>query len=335
VTPAATEAGGFNPMAPGQQGAPGADDGSGGGGAGENRGPSPAAQRGAQAEAIRKLIKTYAPDAKDLHTATKGMSVDQLEGMLKGYALKQAGAEQAARVQDWQAQARMRDQQVQDDQTVGKLLKAYGTFDPGTDDEGNALVASPGERMQFALKQVPEAGGRVLPKAVDALTRYEQLLNPKAGEDLTAHFEEDPVTGARFYRSGKTSIGSGFNPGTSQAKDPVAHFDEDGKVTGFSTWDSKKGYVFKPAKGDSGLKQATLQDGTVVPGFVVDGNGKMHDVRSAMEKALGASAAPAAGASGAASGVKPLPKSKDELVKGEQYQTARGPALWNGTKFVK
>mgnify|MGYP001572804930 CR=1 FL=1 len=33
--------------------------------------------------------------------------------------------------------------------------------------------------------------------------------------------------------------------------------------------------------------------------------------------------------------VLPLPKSKEQLVVGKKYQTNRGPATWNGTKFVQ
>ena len=35
------------------------------------------------------------------------------------------------------------------------------------------------------------------------------------------------------------------------------------------------------------------------------------------------------------SGPDPLPKSKDNLVKGKTYQTARGPAVWDGEQFVQ
>jgi len=33
--------------------------------------------------------------------------------------------------------------------------------------------------------------------------------------------------------------------------------------------------------------------------------------------------------------VLPLPKAQSELVKGRKYQTSRGAATWDGTKFVK
>lgn len=314
---------GFNPMAPGQEGAPMP------GGEGESEGPSPAMQAGQRADAIRKLVAAYAPQAKDLHSGLKAMSLDQLEGMLKGYTLQQAAAEMqgrmaehTARMDHYRAEADLRNQNVLDDQTVGQLLKAYGSYEPG---EGQ--TAAPGERLRYALSQVPgDAGGRVLPKAMDSITRYEHMLNPKAGEDMTSGFEEDPVTGARFYHRGKTSMSSGFNPEVTKQQEPEAHFDDDGRLTGFSTWDSKKGWVFKAAK-DTGLKRATLQDGSTVPGFVMTGDGKLHDVRSAMEKAMGASAGPTAEPMA-------LPKKKEELQKGQRYQTAKGVATWDGTQFI-
>ena len=30
-----------------------------------------------------------------------------------------------------------------------------------------------------------------------------------------------------------------------------------------------------------------------------------------------------------------VPQSKDDLVKGQTYNTARGPAVWDGSQFVK
>jgi hypothetical protein len=37
---------------------------------------------------------------------------------------------------------------------------------------------------------------------------------------------------------------------------------------------------------------------------------------------------------GSAAAVEPLPKSKTDLVKGKRYQTARGPAVWDGKQFM-
>lgn len=309
-----TSMGGFNPVTPSN------------GAGGEDQGPSPAAQRGTQADALRKVIQSYAPGEKDLHTALKGMSVDQLEGMLKGYALKQSAAEHAARLDDYQAQAQLRRQNALDDQTVGKLIKAYGTYEPQELDDSGNPVEAPGERLRHAFTQVPEAGGRALPKAVEALTRYEQLLNPKKGEeDLASQFVTNPKTGYSFLTRGRTSLPAGVDPTVAQPQEPQAHFDEVGKVTGFSEFDAKRGWIFKEAK-NTGLKRAVLEDGSVLPGYVQSADGKIHDTRTAMEKAFGASA-------GAPSALT-IPKKKADLEKGKEYQTRYGVATWDGEKFV-
>lgn len=210
----ADQSGGYNPMMPTPSGGGGNEE------AGDE-GPSPAAQAGQRADAIRKLVQAYAPDAKDLHTGLKAMSLGQLEGMLKGYTMQQAAQENSARIQLQQAQVnneiaqgKLRDQQAKDDQTVGKLVNAYGSYSTGTGPDGQELPASPGERLRYALSQVPEAaGGRVLPKAIEALSRYEQVANSGGGTSkmpqefkignrtgiyspATGHFQMDKAPGS-------------------------------------------------------------------------------------------------------------------------------------------
>jgi hypothetical protein len=145
-------------------------------------------------------VQAYAPGAKDLHTGLKGMSVDQLEGMLKGYTLKQAAAEQqarlgeyGARMQDYQAQAALRGQQGQSDAVAGDALRNYGSYVPP---EGQS--EKPGDRMRYALSQVPSAGGRYLPKVIESLEKYEQLLNPSGKKTFLRPGEYGPATVERF-----------------------------------------------------------------------------------------------------------------------------------------
>lgn len=297
------QAPGYNPMSGGQDGEVPPD---------EDAGPSPAAQRGMQADALRKVIQTYAPEAKDLHTALKGMSVDQLEGIVKGHVMNQAAQEHAARMEDAQAQAELRRQQVMDDQSVGQFLKSYG-----------AAEGAPAEKFGTALRTLPAAGGRVLPKALQAISQYEQimengqgwktqpgpyegisLLMPSNGRgrpvvltdpnEATAPgtFQEDEVTGARFFNRGKQVMPSGYNPAKAQPTLAPQH-DEDGNLIGWTQTDARGHSVFHQAK-SGGLKEATDEKGNVLPGFYTDGQGRLHDTRSALQKAgFGAVTTPA------------------------------------------
>lgn len=54
-----------------------------------------------------------------------------------------------------------------------------------------------------------------------------------------------------------------------------------------------------------------------------------------VQKYLGSNLQTAPISSPAASAASPLPKSKDELKKGQAYQTKRGVATWDGTRFVQ
>lgn len=248
--------GGFNPVTPVASG--------------EESGPSPAMAAGNQADAIRKLVKAYAPEAKDLHSGLKALSLDQLEGMLKGYGMKQSAAEHQAKLADYQAQAALRRQQAMDDQTVGKLVKAYGMYEPE-----DVETAAPGERLREAFKQVPEAGGRVLPKAIEALTRYEQLINPKAGEEnLTTSFSEDPISHMRFANRGKILQPSGVNPEYSQPKNDWIH-DPDGNLVGVAMTDARGHTTMQKLPGGFKAKAVVDENGNPT-GIYQVGDKLMH-----------------------------------------------------------
>jgi hypothetical protein len=320
--------GGFNPTTGGPS--PASPD--------DNNEPSPAAQRGTQADALRKLIQAYAPGQKDMHQAIKGMSVDQLEGMLKGYAMKQAAAEHAAKMSDFEAQAQLRRQQALDDQTVGRLIRAYGQGP----DVGQGPVSAD-ERMRYAFTQVPDAaGGRVLPKAIEALTRYEQLRNPKAGEDLTPQFTEDPVTGLRFYRSGKTSIASGVNPAVAPKPEPYGIHDAQGNLLQWALPNGKGGWTYKDVS-QAQLVQARDENGNPIKGFYVGPGKKVVDARTQMDKAgleqlLAGTGAGGKGTSttAPAGGAEQMPSAKKDLVKGKRYMLPgrTGAWTWDGTQFM-
>src|SRR5262252_955051 len=109
VAAAPAGGGGFNPVTP-QVTADGEQD-------------HPAVTAGKQADALRKVIMSYSPQSKDVHDAIKAMSLGQLEGFVKGAAMRQTAEEHAARMDDFRAQAEMRRQRAADDVAVGRALK--------------------------------------------------------------------------------------------------------------------------------------------------------------------------------------------------------------------
>jgi hypothetical protein len=232
----------------------GFDPSSGGGDpAGEDSSALDAAEaNGKKADAIRNVLTAYNPHPQ-AKTALKAMSLGQLEGMLKGYAMKSAMEEHSARMQDYQAQAQLRTQQAADDQGIGTFLKNYASA-PDVDEyqgEGTTMPrsASPSERFNYAMKIAP-VSGRAVPRLIDALTKYGQatednspvvmpgpypgvsIVGSRSGRggvhvvtDPNAEGEgsalkptpwEDPVTGKRFLLYGKSAQASGENPEKAQ-----------------------------------------------------------------------------------------------------------------------
>lgn len=182
--PAAGGGGGFDPSQAGQD---------------DDEGPSPAAQRGMQADALRKVIMAYHPDAKDMHTALKGMSADQLEGIVKGFAVRSMQEDQAAQAEDRRAQAQMRRQNATDDQAAGQFVNNFLTA-PGQevgDPEMGTGTRPPTleERWAHAAQNTPNFGGRVVPKVIEALSKYSAMDAPGAAG--TPVFREGPFPGTK------------------------------------------------------------------------------------------------------------------------------------------
>jgi len=173
--PASGGGGAMNPMAPGQAGAPMIEGGTSAAPAADDDAEHPLVTRGRQADALRKLIKSYQPEAKDLHTAIQGMSVGQLEGMIKGYGMQQQASEHAALMEDRAAQAALRRQQAMDDRTIGQAVNRYAQTPEVVqeDDEGLKSSRPPTAEERFrSAMSTPGLAGRQVPKLLETLSKY-------------------------------------------------------------------------------------------------------------------------------------------------------------------
>lgn len=175
--------------------------------------------RANQAKSLRATIKAYNPDMGD---AVDSMGVDQLEGVLKGWSLKNASDLQNARLADYSAQAQLRQQQAADDQSLGQALNRYANApdveaplvtdqDQGPESPTVMRAATPDERVRYAMA-TPGLSGRAVPRLLDALDKYNQSLeqgaapavlkdNPYPGVSLIlgrggVHVVQDPNAGA-------------------------------------------------------------------------------------------------------------------------------------------
>jgi len=266
--------GGFDPTSgyQGGQGAAGGDNGDG------SDLTSYAVQRGQQADALRKLIKAYSPDSTDTHTALQAMSVDQLEGLLRGYTMKSASDMQAARMADYQAQAAQRAQMAQDDMSIGAAVNRYANAPvvaAGYDTEptpgstggagtGASTMREPtaDERFRYALA-TPGLSGRAVPKLIESLTRYGE-----AG-DAPMVIKDNPYPGLSIVtsRTGRGGIHVVEDPNAAGASDALKPNYTEDPVTGARTLLYGKQAIttgFNPAKSGASLTAQHDEDGNLV-----------------------------------------------------------------------
>lgn len=156
--------------------------------------------RANKAKALRSTIKAYNPDAG---AAVDSMGVDQLEGMLHGWSLKNAADMQQAHLQDFQAQAELRRQQAADDQGIGDAVNRASNapdvpvplvmddMDPnGPESPTTMRPATWDERMRYALA-TPGLSGRAVPKLIEALTKYGESI----GDNSPTVLKDNPYPG--------------------------------------------------------------------------------------------------------------------------------------------
>lgn len=147
-----------------------------------------------------------------------------------GYIKNQGVQEFQARMADYTAQANQRQQTVQDDQTAGAFLQHYlAAPDTTTNDDGSTRPTTPQERMSAAATATPGMSGRILPKVMDSLSKWQTAQEP-TDEKLPTSYSEDPTTGARFVTRGKQILPSGYDPkmldkGPIKSEDGRAIFD--------------------------------------------------------------------------------------------------------------
>jgi hypothetical protein len=294
------------------------------GNAGEVGGPvtPQSEQMGKMAKSLRGYIAAANPDAKN---SVEHWSLEQLEGHLKGLAVKSTMQEHMARLRDYDAQAQERVQRAQDSVTQGQAVRNFYQA-PGvpTGEGDNMRPANADERMAFMVQNTPGLGGRHMPEIIKSLAGYEQMgqdsadgggpavkeiypgvsyitsrsgrggghvvTDPNAGtsqEDLLPGSYEDPVTGARFAYRGKSFQPAGFNPTVAGAgAQLIPQHDEDGKVVGWSQVDARGRATWVANRSAATFTQAQDQNGQPINGMYVDSQGKAHDTRTVMDKLM-------------------------------------------------
>lgn len=277
-------------------------------------------QRADRTKALRQVVKSYAPEgpAGDAMKAwADSAGLGELEGKIQGITLQQAQARQQAQMKDWRAQAKEREQlgQWRHQQMEGMKAEQTGLA-RFRDAAGSALTPAGTFFNQLAPPelrvQAPELTAQDLVRlGIQTGAPSGEVLNYanalKAGllQGKETFFQPTDKVQELPGEVGENWSRVVLGPNTSQlvfkgAGRPVAQHDEGNNLLGFSFTDARGHSVFRPMTGPK-MKQALDETtGEPIEGFYVDASGKVHDVRSVIQKTVGTEpgSKPAAGRSG-------------------------------------
>jgi len=251
-------------------------------------------QRGQLATSLRKTLSVAYPEKKD-QFATMGL--EDLQGTLEGEAVRSAQAkeERARRLDDALMEQRALQAQsireaLANAQQEPAFLSRMGELmqprmeGPGAGEEGPANQVpglSPAAALGAASRDTgyrPDLRG-----AIDDLIRN----GGAAGSGGPLAFEEDPVTGQRFARQGRSVLPSGTNP-DKLPKEGEEIRDADGNLLGHNVPTGGGKFAFRPLKASATGDLLPVLDPVTkqpVPGYGMDATGKVHDFRNIMQKA--------------------------------------------------
>jgi hypothetical protein len=138
--------------------------------------------------------------------------------------------------------------------------------------------------------------GTGTPEMVSRMLLEQQALRQREQSPENLAFGEDPITGTRFAQYGRSILPSGINPQKFATGSAIEILDDQGQPTGnLGVWTGRGVQVIKKPKEATGeMKPAYDPEGNIIPGVYVDANGKVHDLRSQIQKVRGVQTEPSA-----------------------------------------
>lgn len=250
-----------------------------------------------------ELLKTYGEELAKAPGMSNSARKGLIGGLTSAMALKSQRQQQEKDlelIQSYRANAENARRQPEFMNRLSENMS--GQSIPGV--TGGAIGA-PEASVENPISAVARAAGstgyQVAPGQLDdiiravASAREQQMPGP-------IQFDQDPKTGARFARFGRSVLPSGVDP--SRTMTAVEVLDQDNKPTGQLAISTGRGVqIVKAPKNATGkLIPAEDGEGNIIPGVYVDEAGKVHDLRSQMMKiGVGGAGAPAAAPKGKAS----------------------------------
>lgn len=320
----------------------------GGGGQGGGGGPmnfKQLAALGKTSDGLRETIRSMTPTVEGQDVKILGMTDEEWKhagtydkvnalGMYQQQQQMQA-AEQGRRLGMLQYEQIAR--QVNADREFGLAMnRAQGRIGNETLAHGNGPVQPrPVGFADFAAAASPEAWQST--RNVGNLVDMARLAQANERSPNSLGFQEDPVSGLRFATWGNSVLPSGMNP--NKASEVVELTAPDGTKLGYGirnrtgTQPVKTGAI--TAQDQFEALQAEKRALINAKGRSVKTDYPVYDAGIAqIDEQLKALQGGKPAAAAAPAAPQPLPKSKDELKVGTVYETSRGPAKWDGEKFV-
>lgn len=306
-------------------------------GAGGGDGPMNYKQYSEQAKALRSLVDAFAPKDAEGKLTPEGeaikakatiSSLGELQSMVEGHVL--------------QRKQKMEDAQLAADQQRQQLLAAQ----LGQMKQQQGYEAALGEATQRAVGMtyrdaIAQGQGPIRPQPVTQAGLLQSILaTPGAAQSHTGGRLIERVLGDNAPRDivpKKIDLGGTpviYGAGGQFQIDPAYALNQklaaDKQLADFKTQ----------------LKSAGFPDGSEVVSeggamYVVGPDGRMLTPPKAVNEfqqtmaSLVRGGAPAAGRTTNPAPAPAMPRSKDQLRAGQQYQTPRGVATWDGEKFVQ
>lgn len=263
-----------------------------------------------------KAFRQMAVDGMDMDPdQVDHMTAEQIQGHMQGVAWQNTQQEHEAKMKEILAQAADRQNTIDEAEALGKIAPNISAWQQD----------HPGEQIDPTSMFGMFAGAKVSPRVQGAI--MSKLLPGMIGNDGgPMNFTEDPVSGFRFATKGKIVQPSGVNPGKAAGVQMIPQHDEEGNLLGFSQVDARGHAIFRPAKGGATMKQATDENDNPIPGFYVDGEGKVHDTRSMIEKNFSGKSSNATN--------PPAPEDAKQRKANTIYQTPKGALKWTGTGWI-
>ena len=162
---------------------------------------------------------------------TQNFGAKDWSALANSHIQRQSDKMALARIAEYGAIADQRKQQVQDDQTAGQFLQNYLTAP-------SPVADTPAARMNYAATNTPGMSGRVLPKIMDSLAKWQAASEPVNAEVAP---KETTVAGRKTIynpRTGNFQI-------VDDSLEPQPVLDEDGVLLGHNVPTGKGGFRFE------------------------------------------------------------------------------------------